>query len=803
MHPRLLLVGLFVAGRVVSAQRPVTPDSVALLGYEPVRRQISALIEEQMREKRLPTIAIALVEDQRLVWARGFGTVRDSAGSERLVTARAVFRVGSVSKLFTDLAVMRLVERRALELDAPVTKYLPAFTPASTFPAPVTLRALMTHRAGLVREPPVGHYFDTTSPPLEQTVASLNATSLVYAPGTRTKYSNAGIAVVGRVLEVTQKVPFAQHLTETLLEPLGMRESSFTPDSALLARVPPAQMWTLDGRSFAAPKFELGMAPAGSLYATVADLGRFLSFLFAGGRSASGDQLVRQSTLDSMWTVQYDAALTSGYGIGFAVSRLDGERRVGHNGGIYGFSSHLSALPDQRLGVVVVTTLDDGGAVASRIGAEALRALLAHRAGRVSPFARTYPTDSALARALAGRYVARPRRTRTPAGSALQVIAPIDMVARGDSLTAWRLGSARPELLRRATPVGVDTLIADGRLAYGRRYAFTGDRLIVGPDTLIRTPTARPAPMPANLAPYVGEYGPDFNVQYVLEQEGRLFLLVEWFDWYPLRPAGPNVFMLPDEGGYAGERVRFSRDASGRVSSMLFGGVPFARRRIGPTEGNQLRIVPRRPPDEALAEARTAQPPADTVTRAASDLADVTTIEPGIRLDVRYATNNNFLGLPFYTSARAFLQRPAAEALGRVHRSLKASGYGLLVHDAYRPWFVTRAFWESTPDSLRWLVANPASGSRHNRGAAVDLTLFDLATGRAVEMPGTYDETTARSLPEYPGGTSRQRWHRERLRRAMEAEGFTVNDSEWWHFDYRDWQRYGVQNLAFEEIVPR
>ena len=97
-------------------------------------------------------------------------------------------------------------------------------------------------------------------------------------------------------------------------------------------------------------------------------------------------------------------------------------------------------------------------------------------------------------------------------------------------------------------------------------------------------------------------------------------------------------------------------------------------------------------------------------------------------------------------------------------------------------------------------MANPANGSRHNRGCAVDLTLYDLATGDAVPMVGGYDEFSERSYPNYPGGTSRQRWHRELLRDVMETEGFTVNEVEWWHFDYRDWRNYQILNLTFEEL---
>jgi D-alanyl-D-alanine dipeptidase len=158
------------------------------------------------------------------------------------------------------------------------------------------------------------------------------------------------------------------------------------------------------------------------------------------------------------------------------------------------------------------------------------------------------------------------------------------------------------------------------------------------------------------------------------------------------------------------------------------------------------------------------------------------------------------MGEVFYTEAKAFLQRPAAEALVRAHRKLRERGFGLLIHDAYRPWYVTKMFYDATPADLRHFVADPASGSRHNRGAAVDLTLYEIASGQPVEMVSGYDEFSARAYPEYPGGTSRQRWARELLRQIMESEGFHVYEFEWWHFDYGEWRRYPIGNITFERI---
>ncbi|HEY5489859.1 MAG TPA: M15 family metallopeptidase, partial [Gemmatimonadaceae bacterium] len=139
-----------------------------------------------------------------------------------------------------------------------------------------------------------------------------------------------------------------------------------------------------------------------------------------------------------------------------------------------------------------------------------------------------------------------------------------------------------------------------------------------------------------------------------------------------------------------------------------------------------FRIAPRRPVESLRAEALSLSPPGGLTGTRASDLVELVTIDSSIKLDIRYASTNNFMGAALYSQARAFLQRPAAEALVRAHHALAREGYGLLIHDAYRPWYVTWMFWEATADSQHTFVANPATGSRHNRGAAVDLTLYDL-----------------------------------------------------------------------------
>ena len=213
-----------------------------------------------------------------------------------------------------------------------------------------------------------------------------------------------------------------------------------------------------------------------------------------------------------------------------------------------------------------------------------------------------------------------------------------------------------------------------------------------------------------------------------------------------------------------------------------------------------FHITPLRPVEELRAEALKEQPPHEQGTFLKPDLVELVKLDPTIKLDIRYATTNNFLGTPVYTQARAFLQRPAAEALLRVHRELKAQGYGLIIHDGYRPWYVTKIFWDATPDDKKIFVADPAEGSRHNRECAVDLSLYDLKTGEEVKMPSGYDEMTDRAFADYTGGTADDRARRDLLRQAMEKQDFKVYDKEWWHFDYKDWKQYPILNVKFEDL---
>lgn len=787
---RSVTIAAAVAGLLVLLTAPVSPCQEILgphQGSEAVARSIVPFIEHELQQKAIPAISIALVDDRNVVWARGFG-LADPANKARS-RADTIYRVGSVSKLFTDIGVMRLVEQGTLDLDAPVTRYLPDFHPTNPYGGEITLRLLTCHLSGLTREPPAGNYFDDTNPSLANTVASLNGTTLVYKPGTHTKYSNAGIAVLGYILEKTQGESFYTYLKKSVLDEMALTSSAFQPLPNLQTRLARAFMWSYDGKLFEAPSFQLGMGPCGSMYTSVLDLARFESILFNGGETWSGHRILKRQTLEAMWQPQFaKAGQKTGYGIGFNIGTLDGHRSVGHDGAIYGFATTLLMLPDDKLGAVVVATLDGVNTVTDRIANAALRMMLAQRESKPLPEpAVTSDLAPGEALKLSGRYASGQR------GFDLREF-------EGKLLMTPLQGGVQGEIRRQ----GQD-LVVDSRLQYGPKLTpEQGDRLRVGDTTFVRRAPEPPAAAAEQFAALIGEYGWDYDTLYILETDGKLTALIEWFFEYPLEQVSRDVYKFPAYGLYDGQEIRFERDGSGRVTAAVAATVRFKRCELpGDSTAVSFRIQPVRPVEELRKEALSAKPPVETGSFRRPDLVELQALDSTIHYDIRYATSNNFMGTPFYSSAHAFLQRPAAEAVARASRKLRPLGFGLLIHDAYRPWYVTKMFWDGTPADKHEFVADPAQGSRHNRGSAVDLTLYDLKSGAPVKMTGGYDEMSERSYANYPGGTSLERWRRDLLRRVMEAEGFNVYEFEWWHFDHKDWKQYPILNLTFAQLGNR
>lgn len=321
-----------------------------------------------------------------------------------------------------------------------------------------------------------------------------------------------------------------------------------------------------------------------------------------------------------------------------------------------------------------------------------------------------------------------------------------------------------------------------------------------------------PQPVSDEIRGLIGLYEKNGDRLLVREQSGQLELLFatggekdQWIQHYALYPMEKIDFhtyrlLASSPLGQRQGTVRFDRDAGGWGVTLIVGNKEYSRQFFGPEKGQVFRIQPLLTADELRALAASAEPPQKQGIFQLPDLVDVRAFDPTIRLDIRYATTDNFMGMALYEQPRALLQRPAAKALAQAHWALEKYGYGIIVYDAYRPWSVTKMFWDATPNNMKMFVADPANGSRHNRGGAVDVGLYDRRTGQIIPMTSGYDEFSLRAIPTYAGGTESERWHRDLLRLVMEGEGFTVYAEEWWHFDYHEWQAYPIMNVPFHEV---
>ncbi len=191
-------------------------------------------------------------------------------------------------------------------------------------------------------------------------------------------------------------------------------------------------------------------------------------------------------------------------------------------------------------------------------------------------------------------------------------------------------------------------------------------------------------------------------------------------------------------------------------------------------------------------------PPQGVFCEGTNPLVDLKKFDTRLRFEIRYATSDNFTKEALYPEARCLLRAETAQKLKQVQDELAQKGLGLKIYDGYRPLSVQKKMWAKYP--VEGYVANPAKGSNHNRGAAVDLTLVDLRTGEERPMPSAYDEFSERAHRDYAGGTAEQRENRHVLEEAMQRQGFVGLKTEWWHFDDKDAKTYPVLDLPFSSV---
>jgi CubicO group peptidase (beta-lactamase class C family) len=410
---KLPLIALIVTILAGCAVAPPRPTSIARNDYATATTYVSRLIRYEMDESSIAGLSIALVDDQRIIWAAGFGY----ADRERKIpaTADTLYRAGSISKLFTDTAAMQLAEQGRLDIDKPLRGYLPGFSIKTRGPGSVeiTARQLMTHHSGLPSDRLKG-LLNPHPAPFSGLVSDIRDDYAVYPPNTVYHYSNLAVTLLGAAVQNVSEMPFADYMKQSVLLPLGMSESSF--DYGLAASPQMAKGYR--GRE---PETEppLRVVPAGGLTSSVNDLSRFMSMMFAGGM-AGNHRILKPETVAEMLrpqntAVPLDFSFRVGLGWMLSTSGASAIENAGtvahHSGGTLLFRSQMYILPDHKLGVVVLSNSSTAGQAINHIATEALKLALEAKTGirqpeehnKIQPDDRPIPAETV--REYAGDYV--------------------------------------------------------------------------------------------------------------------------------------------------------------------------------------------------------------------------------------------------------------------------------------------------------------------------------------------------------------------------------------------------------------
>ena len=334
------------------ADRPQVADALTILDL---------WLDEQIASGAAPGLSIAIVHDQELVWSNGYGFA--DLESRRPATPSTLYRIGSVTKLFTATAVLQLRDAGQLGLDDPVAKHLPEFRVRDPFPAstPVTLRHLLTQTSGLTRDAPFPYWTTHVFPSREQLLASLAELELTHRPGETYKYSNLGMGLLGLVVERRSGRRYADYLRQRIFAPLGMTSSTAAPtEEHHRRRATSYYRKAADGSRRIFDYYDMeGLAAAGNVVSSVEDLAAFARLQFRDG-AAGGAQILAGTTLREMQRPQFVyPSFEGGRGLGFAVSRSDGVTFVAHGGWIGGNRTHLLLVPSEKIAVIVAANADD------------------------------------------------------------------------------------------------------------------------------------------------------------------------------------------------------------------------------------------------------------------------------------------------------------------------------------------------------------------------------------------------------------------------------------------------------------
>jgi CubicO group peptidase (beta-lactamase class C family) len=376
----ILIFGLSPAQSQVSQAAATTPDITSII--EKYRQEIP----QRMQQENIPGLSIAIVDDQGILWAEGFGYTDWNRRTP--VSPDTLFSIQSMSKSFTATAAMFAAQDGLVDLDAPITDYLPDFHVNSIFEAnpeqKITLRMLLSHTAGFAHEAPYGGNYDHPAYSFEKHIESISSTWLKFPVGKYYSYSNLGIDLAGYILQVRSGVPFTQYVQEKILQPLGMKNSTLDVNQVR------ADHGRAIGHATAPipPPVDFLLIPSGGVWTTAADMGRYLQFHINEG-AIDGNRLLQEDLAETMYTPPNLAAEFSHYALCLAVESRYGVRQFQHGGGGFGFNSSMVWYPDLKLGSVVLTNSTPDVSYAYDLSEDVLSDIIAGSPGLYSQRAKT------------------------------------------------------------------------------------------------------------------------------------------------------------------------------------------------------------------------------------------------------------------------------------------------------------------------------------------------------------------------------------------------------------------------------
>jgi CubicO group peptidase (beta-lactamase class C family) len=523
-------------------------DSPHQADYAAVITQLRREVPKLLKEHKVPGAAMALVDDQTVVWLGGFGFA-DKFGKQP-VTADTLFSLQSVTKSYTATAFMRALDQKRFTLDQPVWQAVPQFRVNSPWgrekAEQLTFRHLLSHWGGLCHEAPIGNNYGDWQCTFDEHVRSICDTWLKCEPGQRFRYSNLGFDLVAYALEVRAGKPFPRLMREELLEPLGMTSSTFDQSEAL-ERSDRARGHIEDGE---VPPLEVPMLGAGGLYSTARDMAKFVSFHLAGG-VAGGHRLIDAALLKEMYTPQFVLPeQKAGYALGVTSRPYHGATLVFHGGGGYGYSTDQRWIPQYGVGVIVLSNAEEGDNFVADLADRTLQAMIRAKRGALVP-------DEPLPWTREPSIDLEPDRLRRLEGTYLV----------GAQLTTFRVESGRLHIVRgkRDSPLDAHSstrfsrggdlyeflLDARGSVREVRNHGDNGISFLVRNDS----PGDPPGPGKAEWGSYLGRYhaqayGRD-DEKAVTLKNGYLY----WNDKLKLTECQPGLFFTGD-----GDSVQFGKD---------------------------------------------------------------------------------------------------------------------------------------------------------------------------------------------------------------------------------------------------